>query len=174
MGSNQTTAAASSFGTIGLDLGLFGRIARLLLGTAMVAGLLYDLAMSNPTAMLLVDIALYFVLSLIAYAVAFHALRERILARMNPWVGTAIFLIPVLVMLVFDLGPPAIQFGINAYVGVSLIIASFMKYGGCEVVAIPSLLSGERYTIYCPYNVIDMVEKAATDRQRLPGRPHRL
>jgi hypothetical protein len=167
MGSIQTTAAAPSFGTIGLDLGLFGRIARFLLGSVMVAGILHDLATSNPPPMLLANAALYFLLSLIAYAAAFYVLRERILARMNPWVGTAIFLTPVLVVLLFGLGPPAFQIGINAYLGISLIVASFMRYGGCEVVAIPSLVSGRRYTVYCPYNVIDVVEKIASSRHRV-------
>ena len=44
MGINQATATASRFGAIGLDLGLFGRIVRLLLGTAMVVGIFRDLA----------------------------------------------------------------------------------------------------------------------------------
>ena len=163
MGSNQATAA-SQFGAIGLDLGLVGRFARWLLGTAMIAGILHDLVASSPPAMFLVEAAGYFVVSLVAYTLAFYALRGRILARKNPWVGTAIFLTPVLVVLIFDLGPPAFQIGINAYLGVSLIIASFMKYGGCEVVAVPSLLFGKRYVVYCPYNVIDVVEKAVVDR----------
>ena len=108
-------------------------------------------------------------LSLAVYAIAFYALRDRILARMNPWVGTAILLMPVLVVLVFDLGSPAFQIGINAYVAASLILASFMRYGGCEVVAVPSLLFGKRYVVYCPYNVIDVVEKAVVDRHRASG-----
>jgi hypothetical protein len=68
----------------------------------------------------------------------------------------------------FDLGPPTFQIGINAYVGISLIVASFMRYGGCEVVAVASLLFGKRYVVYCPYNVIDVVEKAVLDRRKGP------
>ncbi|MGH6918539.1 MAG: DUF6410 domain-containing protein [Geminicoccaceae bacterium] len=173
MGSNQATSA-SQFGEIGLDLGLVGRSARLLLGTAMIAGILYDLAVSHPPAMFLAQAAAYFVLSLVVYALAFHALRDRVLARMNPWVGTAILLTPVLAVLMFGLGPPAFQIGINAYVGLSLLLASFMRYGGCEVVAVPSLLLGKRYVVYCPYNVIDVVEKAVVDRHKAPGRPRWL
>jgi Family of unknown function (DUF6410) len=166
MGINQATATASKFGAIGLDLGLFGRIVRVLLGTAMVAGIFRDLATSNPSAMFLAEAAAYFVLSLVVYTVAFYALRDRILARMNPWVGTAILLTPVLVVLMFDVGPPAFQIGINAYVGASLLLASLMRYGGCEIVAVPSLLFGKRYVVYCPYNVIDVVEKAVLDRRK--------
>jgi hypothetical protein len=66
MSSSQATAAASKFGRIGLDLGMFGRIARLLLGTAMIARISYELAMSNPGAAFLAEAALYFVLSLLA------------------------------------------------------------------------------------------------------------
>jgi hypothetical protein len=168
MGINQAMATAPKFRTIGLDLGLCGRTLRLLLGTAMVVGVIYDLTMWNRPSMFLVQAAFYFVLSLIVYTVALYALRERVLARMNPWIGTAILLTPVLVVLMFDLGPPAFQIGINAYVGASLIVASFMRYGGCEVVAVPSLLFGKRYVVYCPYNVIDVVEKAVLDRRKGP------
>jgi hypothetical protein len=35
-----------------------------------------------------------------------------------------------------------------------------MSYGGCEVVAIPSLIFRTRYTLYCPYNAVDVVENA--------------
>lgn len=167
---NQAMAGGSKFGAIGLDLGLFGRIARLLLGTAMIAGTLSDLAAPNPSATFLAEAAGYFVVSLVAYTVAFYALRGRILSRENPWIGTAIVLTPVLVVLIFDLGPPAFQIGINAYLGVSLIVTSFMKCGGCEVVAIPSLLFGKRFIVYCPYNVIDVVEKAVVDRHKVPAR----
>ena len=124
--------------------------------------------------MFLAEAAAYFVLSLVVYTVAFYVLRDPILARMNPWVGTAILLTPVLVVLMFDLGPPAFQIGINAYVGASLILASLMRYGGCEVGAVPSLLFGKRYVVYCPYNVIDVVEKAVVDRHKVPGRPRWL
>ena len=48
MSTNQAVAAASKFGAIGLDLGPFGQIVRLLLGAAMVAGIFRDLATSNP------------------------------------------------------------------------------------------------------------------------------
>jgi hypothetical protein len=166
MSINQVRDTSSKFGAIGLELGLFGRIIRLLLGTAMVAGTLHDLPTSNPSAMFLAEAVAYFVLSLVVYTMTFYALRDRILARLNPWVGTAILLTPVLVILMFDVGPPAFQMGINAYVGTSLIIASFMRYGGCEVVAVPSLLFGKRYVVYCPYNIIDVLEKSVSERRK--------
>ncbi|MGH3621800.1 MAG: DUF6410 domain-containing protein [Sciscionella sp.] len=34
-----------------------------------------------------------------------------------------------------------------------------MAYGGCEVVAIPSLVSGRRPTVYCPFNAVDAAER---------------
>jgi hypothetical protein len=40
-----------------------------------------------------------------------------------------------------------------------LIFNFAMSYGGCEVMAIPSLIFGRRYIIYCPWNVVDAVDK---------------
>ena len=35
---------------------------------------------------------------------------------------------------------------------------------GCEVVAFPSLLFRRQYTVYCPLNAIDLVERRYTKR----------
>ncbi len=34
-----------------------------------------------------------------------------------------------------------------------------------RIMSIPSLLFGTRYTVYCPLNAVDVVEKAATNRR---------
>jgi uncharacterized protein DUF6410 len=39
-----------------------------------------------------------------------------------------------------------------------------MAYGDCEVVALPGLLFRRHYTVYCPLNVIDLVERRYTKR----------
>jgi hypothetical protein len=79
MSVNQAMATGSKFGAIGLDLGLFGRIARLLLGAAIVAGIVHDLVVFNPSPIFLAEAAAYFTLSLVIYTIAFYALRDRIL-----------------------------------------------------------------------------------------------
>ena len=40
-----------------------------------------------------------------------------------------------------------------------------MSYGGCEVMAIPSLIFRRRYVVYCRYNVVDVVDKVVADRK---------
>lgn len=167
MGLDHTTTAAK-FGAVGLDLGPVGRIARLLIGAAMLAPMTYQLAVTRPSAGVLAESVFYFALALVVFTVAFYGLRGRVLSRMNPWIGTAIILTPVLIVLILDVGPAAFLTGLNYYVGLSLIIASIMGYGGCEVVAIPSLLFRQRYVVYCPYNVIDVVEKSVSDRRKVP------
>ena len=154
----------SNYGVLGLDLGVVGRLLRLLVGVAITAQITYSLATVTPSAAFLGMAFTYFAAVLIAYTTAHWILGERILSRSNPWVGTAIILGPVLVALVFDLGPPEFQLGLRLYVGVSLLLTAFMGYGGCEVVALPSLLFGKRYAVYCPYNALDAVEKAVVDR----------
>src|SRR5712692_4391945 len=44
------------------------------------------------------------------------------------------------------------------------LLAALSSYGGCEVVAFPSLLFRRHYTVYCPLNAIDLVERRYTKR----------
>ena len=48
---------------------------------------------------------------------------------------------------------------------IGAIVSFFMRYGGCEVLSIPGLVFGTRYTVYCPLNAVDVVEKTVIDRQ---------
>lgn len=151
----------SGFGVIGLNSGTIGRGLRLvfgLLGIYSVGAMVYAAGILNRFSIEMVG---YTVAWLVAYSLLLVLLGERVLARTNPWVGTVIFLSPVVIVLGASLGPPAFQFGLVLYISIALIFNAFMRYGGCEVVSIPSLFLGKRYTIYCPYNVIDIVEKAA-------------
>jgi hypothetical protein len=40
-----------------------------------------------------------------------------------------------------------------------LLGAALSSYGGCEVVALPSLLFRRHCAIYCPLNAIDLLER---------------
>ena len=53
--------------------------------------------------------------------------------------------------------PPATQVAMGLYISASLMLTFFMRYGGCEVVVLPSVLLNRRYTMYCPYNAVDAV-----------------
>jgi Family of unknown function (DUF6410) len=54
--------------------------------------------------------------------------------------------------------------GVLLYLSVSLLVAALSSYGGCEVVAFPSLLFRRHCTVYCPLNAIDLVERRYTQR----------
>ena len=59
----------------------------------------------------------------------------------------------------------ALPLGASAYIGISLILQWKIRYGGCEVVALPILLSKRRYTTYClPLVALDAVEKVVVEK----------
>ena len=97
-----------------------------------------------------------------AYLVVFYFLGELLLAKMNPWVGTLVFLGAPTIVGLLGYMPQQVQIAFGVYVPLSLILIFFMKYGGCEVIALPSLILRRRYTMYCPYNAIDAVERGVT------------
>ena len=54
-------------------------------------------------------------------------------------------------------------------IGASFILQWRIKYGGCEVVALPVVLFKKRYTTYCvPLVALDVVEKQIVDRLARP------
>jgi hypothetical protein len=52
---------------------------------------------------------------------------------------------------------------LSLYVTVSIVVVVFVRYGGCEVVGIPALLVRRRHVVYCPWNTVDLVDKAIHD-----------
>lgn len=157
---NASGTDKSSIAKMGLDSGIVGRAFRVISG---IAGTYYSLQLILAAGIFsgfAAELAGYTAAWLIAYLLLMLLLGDRILARTNPWIGTVIFLSPVFIVLGADLGPTTFQVGLILYISISLIVTGLMHYGGCEVIAIPSLLFGKRYTVYCPFNVIDVVEKA--------------
>jgi hypothetical protein len=153
--------------TIGREVGLVGRWLRLILGTVFIASVAWNLLVLRLASIaVLAEVALYFALSLAVYTAAYHLLGERILARLNPWIGAALFVGPPLAVALLQLGPVPFRQGLTLYVGVSLIITFFLHYGGCEVVSIPMLILGRRYTVYCPLNAVDLVERRLRTKAR--------
>lgn len=144
---------------IGVHVGVIGRIARLLLGGFSVV---------TGVAWLAHNVASWWVWSL-AFAGAFafyvgiyHLLMWRPVAR-EPWLGTFVVLAPLALL---NLGaiPAGARFGVATYIGASLVVNAVVGYGGCEAVVAPSLLFRRRPTVYCPYNVIDAVERPLRER----------
>jgi hypothetical protein len=65
--------------------------------------------------------------------------------------------------------PVALRVGMVAYFSASLLLNAAKNYGGCEVLALPSLLLGRWYTVYCPLNVIDAVERRVAGKAGARG-----
>ncbi len=167
---SEHVGTETAFGQIGREVGTVGRWVRLI-GGATLAGYVAFHALSAPSITGLTELALYFVATLGVYTAATYLLGQRLLATSNAWVGTAILLGPLVVIFALQLGPHVFHHAILLYVGISLIFSYFMRYGGCEVMSIPSLLFGRRYTVYCPLNAVDVVEKAVVGRRSaIPNR----
>lgn len=156
---------------IGRELGPIGRWLRLFLGVYFLVFLVLNPLYLHPLpAQKLPGFALsvgtYFLVIAVFHFIAFYLLGDAVLSKLNPWAGTAIFVGFPTVLALLGVFSQIVQVAFGLYIGVSLILLFFMRYGGCEVVAIPSLLLGRRFTMYCPYNAIDAIELAMTpDRE---------
>ena len=158
-----------SYGTLGRDVGVVGRWFRLLAGSGLAGYVAFQAAGNFPTGSYpgsgMIELALYFVVTLGLYTAAHYVLGKRLLSIRNAWLRTAILLGPLAAIFAFELGPHLLHQAILLYLGVSLVFSFFMRYGGCEVMSIPGLLLGARDTVYCPLNAVDAVEKAVIDRR---------
>ncbi len=152
--------------TLGLDAGFFGRWGRLILGGLVPLFSIGRLLLTNrPSVEFAIAATAYFVAIFVVYMAAHYFLGERLFARMNPWIGTLILVGPPTVALILGLGPNAFQLALALYISISLIFNFVMSYGGCEVMAIPSLVFRRRYVVYCPWNVVDVVDKMIDTRK---------
>lgn len=151
--------------TIGLDAGLVGRWTRLILGSIIpLLSIFRVLVSERPSTGFLAETAIYVVVIFGGYLAGHYLLGERLLARANPWIGTLILVGPPTLALALSLGPSAFQLALALYISISLVFNFVMSYGGCEVMAIPSLVFRRRYVVYCPWNVVDVVDKVIEER----------
>lgn len=167
---NERRDTSNPLFRIGNGVGPFGRWFRLFAGINAILFLSLNPILLDPMPASRLgpyfgEVGLWFLLLATAYLVGVWLFGQLGLSRLTPWAGTAIFLgIPSLFRML-GLLPLTFQIAFGFYVGASLIATFFMRYGGCEVVAFPSLLLGHRFTMYCPYNAVDAVERAvAVDR----------
>ncbi len=146
---------SSSF-TLGHDLSAVGKWSRFLIGAL---GVSWALARAVEAGAL-PETGLYVLAISFAYLAAHRVLGERVLGKMNPWVGTILLVGPAIVIPGLSMLPVALRLGMIAYFSASLFINAALNYGGCEVLALPSLLFRRWYTVYCPLNAIDAAERA--------------
>jgi hypothetical protein len=150
--------------TIGYDLGTVGTWVRILVGVvASVALVTIDLSSSGPAANFFWETSLWFLGLLGAYTVVYVLLAPNVMSRLNPWVSTVIFYGPVLVLPYIDTLPDAFRIALALYIILSIAVVVFVRYGGCEVVGIPALIVRRRHVVYCPWNTVDIVDKAIED-----------
>ena len=145
----------SSAFVIGCDVGVVGRWLRLLLGLVSASAIAWDLlVLGRSSVMQVVAVGLFFTLALGVYTAAY-----RLLARTTTWIRTTLLIGPLVAVLALNLGPATFRQALVLYIAVSLIVTFYLRYGGCENVAIPTFILGNRYPVYCPVNVVDVVER---------------
>lgn len=152
---------------IGDGVGIVGRWSRLFFGlNSMIYFVLNPILLNPIPKEELIDFAINrsFALAgvMVVYIIVFHFFGRLLFARLSPWAGTAVFLGLPTLLFILGVMPEWAGMAFGMYIGLSLVLTFFMKYGGCEVVALPSMLLGQRYTMYCPLNAIDAVERAVT------------
>jgi hypothetical protein len=161
------------YGTVGYNLGTAGRWSRFGLGLLIAAGTMASTlaghAPGRDPATLLVTTPLAFAGIAAAYLVVYALLGERVFARANPWLNTLILVGPALTIAYWNLTlgaalgvdlPASLTLAMLVYVGASLVLESFIGYGGCEVVALPILVFRRRYVTYClPLVLVDRAER---------------
>lgn len=143
---------------IGREVGGCGRCTRVVLGLLLLISLATEVLQMGPSAVLIGKIAGGLLLTTVLYVVLFWQLAERV---PHPWLRTVIFWLPMAFILI----PGGWGVGVLLYLSVSLLVTALSSYGGCEVVAFPSLLFRRQCTIYCPLNAIDLVERRYTRRE---------
>jgi len=162
----------SHYGTVGLDVGIFGRWSRLVWGALILlgvsAGIYFNVDGNDLTLTSLALIGAYFVAITLSYLAVYYLLSLSYLERANPWVSTLIFVSPAFTTVWWNVAvAPVTNYvlslpftaAMGAYIGVSFVLQWKIQYGGCEVVALPIIVFKKRFTTYCiPLVAIDAAE----------------
>ena len=179
MSAENLVTEKSKYGTLGLDVGLFGRWSRLIWGLLILvptaSNILLNFSPSSESLRFYGLVLMYFTTITLVYTAVYWFLGEHgILQRLNVWVNTAIFVLPAFLLAWWDFLiapltgtrlPLALSVAMFIYIGISFILQWRIKYGGCGVVSIPIIFFRKRYPTYCiPLVALDAVEKAVVDR----------
>lgn len=163
--SNAPTTGGSRSVVIGRDLLPAGRVVRILAGLLLVLAAVSTIPhLGAPSAVRLGQVALAVLVTAVAYTVLAGLLGERLLARLDPWLAAITLVAPATLLLFFL--PLSATVGYNLYIGISLLVQAAIRYGGCEILGIPTLLLRRRYTVYCVFNAADVVERRLRSRAR--------
>ena len=156
---------------IGRDTTTFGRWVRLILGLLCIlyAGLSLITITGRVDAL---SLLLSFLAILVVYYLAYLVLEKPLLARREPWLNMLVFVVPALLIALVPVFPAALRAGMILYLGVMLVLNAAIGYGGCEVLAVPTLVYQRRYDVYCPCNVLDLAEQAVRPDNPLQPKGH--
>ncbi|MER6093848.1 DUF6410 domain-containing protein [Streptomyces bluensis] len=160
----ETVPDAEGRPVVGLDMPAAGRALRLLFAAVAVwyrvdRDSRFDGAYFLRTVLCCVLVA-------VAYTVAYRLLSARLLDRVSPWTGTALFLLPSL-LYPLDIGPAALHDGLGLYTLLGFVLCPLTRYAGAEVTALPALVTGRRrHRLYSPFNIAD---RAAIAFRASPG-----
>ena len=143
--------------TVGREVGGCGRCTRFVLGLLGLASIGVSVARLGPSAALPGQLTISLLLTAALYLALFWLFGERI---PHPRLRTVIFWLPA----AFILLTGGWGLGVLLYWSVACLLAALSAYGGCEVVVLPSLVFRRHYTVYCPLNAIDLVERRYTKR----------
>ena len=141
---------------VGREVGRCGRYTRLVLGLLGLILVGTTVAQARLSFALIGQMAGGLLLTAALYLILFWQLGERI---GHPWLRTVIFWAPLAFVPLLFLIPWGWGFGVLLYWSVSCLMAALLSHGDCEIVAFPSLLFRRHYTVYCPLNAIDLVER---------------
>ncbi len=141
--------------TVGQQVGTCGRYTRLVLGLLGLVFIGTSVVQMGPSATLIERLAGGLLLTTALYLALFWLLGERV---SQPWLRTVIFWLPA----AFIFLPGGWGLGVLLYWSTACLLTALLSYGGCEVVAFPSLLFRRYYTVYCPLNAIDLIERRYT------------
>jgi hypothetical protein len=150
---------------IGRDAGPFGRTFRLVSGALLVVSAITDAGSAAELAGIV-----GFVLLLAVFYTGLHRLLGiRALAGLDPFVATVLVLgtLPLWRLSVF---PEPLHAAVGLYIGASLLVTAAIGYGGCEVLAVPTVIFRRRQVVYCPFNIVDAAERPLRRSPDLLGR----
>jgi hypothetical protein len=152
---------------VGRDLLPAGRSLRAVAGILFLAAAISTASnLGQVSASLLAQLALTVLLCAAAYTALVWILGDRFLARVDPWLGALALILPLAVVGVLPSVPRPVVVGADFYVAVSLVVQAAIGYGGCEIGGIPTLVLRRRYTVYCAFNGVDLVEQWLRTRSR--------
>lgn len=165
MSSADRDFADSENFVIGNDMGRYGAVYRLIFAVYFTAIFILKPLVLDPQPLdefwsFMGETAFWAVVIAGIYFAVFYALKGVVLEALNPWARTAIFLGTPAILALMGLLPTPVSVGFGVYDSLSLFLAVKMRYGGCEVIALPTYILRRRYTMYCGLNMFDLMERA--------------